>query len=163
MAVGKRPSPSAAPLEDWPCGVFGSGFTTQQRLRSPTAGALDSRSFLPMEARKTPSPRHLCRIAAIKPEPPASESPEGQLLRMRCCKLEGTYATKDVATRRRARVVAWKPNQPCVACRQVSFRMERHRLSPPNGGGEDPLPPKGGRGIIPPGGGSSLKQCGRHA
>ena len=26
MAVGKRPSPSAAPLEDWPCGVIGHGF-----------------------------------------------------------------------------------------------------------------------------------------
>ena len=26
MAVGKQPSPSAAPLEDWPCGVIGHGF-----------------------------------------------------------------------------------------------------------------------------------------
>ena len=30
MAVGRRSSPSAAPLEDWPCGVAGSGFATEQ-------------------------------------------------------------------------------------------------------------------------------------
>ena len=88
MAVGKRPSPSAAPLEDWPCGVIGSGFTTQRRLRSPTAGVVSSRPLLPIKAGETPSPRHLGRTAAIKLEPPASESPKGQSLRMRCCKLD---------------------------------------------------------------------------
>ena len=88
MAVGKRPSPSAAPLEDWPCGVIGSGFTTQRRLRSPTAGVMSSRPLLPVKAGETPSPRHLGRTAAIKLEPPASESPKGQSLRMRCCELD---------------------------------------------------------------------------
>ena len=34
LAVGKRPSPSAAPQEDWPCGVAGSGFATEQRFCS---------------------------------------------------------------------------------------------------------------------------------
>ena len=109
----------------------GSGFTTQQRLRSPTAGVLGSRPFLPMEARRTPLPRHLCRTAAIKPELPASESPEGQSLRMQLCGIESSHATKDVATRRRAR-----------AC-------------PPPGVlpvGKDPAspPPKGRRGPPPP-------------
>ncbi len=88
MAVGKCPSPSAAPLEDWPCGVIGSGFTTQRQLRSLTAGVMNSRPLLPTMARETPLPRHLGRIAAIKLEPPASESPKGQSLRMRCCELE---------------------------------------------------------------------------
>ena len=88
MAVGKRPSPSAAPLEDWPCGVIGSGFTTQRRLRSPTAGVVSSRPLLPVKAGETPLPRHLGRIAAIKLEPSASESPKGRSLRMRCCELE---------------------------------------------------------------------------
>ena len=77
MAVGKRPSPSAAPLEDWPCGIIGSGFTTQRRLRNPTAGVVSSRPLLPVKAGDTPLPRHLVRIAAIKLEPPASESPKG--------------------------------------------------------------------------------------
>ena len=58
MAVGKRPSPSAAPQEDWPCGVVGSGFTTQQRLRSPTAGVVTPGPSC-IAARRTPSQRHL--------------------------------------------------------------------------------------------------------
>ena len=58
MAVGKRPSPSAAPQEDWPCGVIGSGFTTQQRLRSPTAG-VETPGLSCAKAGKTPSQRHL--------------------------------------------------------------------------------------------------------
>ena len=65
IAVGKRPSPSAAPLEDWPCGVIGSGFTTQRRLRSPTAGVVSSRPLLPVMAEETPSPRHLSRKANL--------------------------------------------------------------------------------------------------
>ena len=74
MAVGKRPSPSATPLEDWPCGVIGSGFTTQRRLRSPTAGVVSSRPLLPIMAGETPSPRHLGRMANLcrGPTPPCT-------------------------------------------------------------------------------------------
>ena len=54
-AVERRPSPSDAPQGDWPCVVAGSGFTTQQRLRSPTAGILGPRPSLLMGAAKTPS------------------------------------------------------------------------------------------------------------
>ena len=53
-----------APQEDWPCGVIGSAFTTQQRLRSPTAEVVSSRPLLPKKAQETPSPLHLCRTAA---------------------------------------------------------------------------------------------------
>ena len=88
MAVGKCPSPSAAPLEDWPCGVIGSGFTTQRRLRSPTAGVVNSRPLLPLKSGDTPLPRHLGHIAAIKLELHASESPKGRSLRMQRCELE---------------------------------------------------------------------------
>ena len=73
MAVGKCPSPSAAPLEDWPCGVIGSGVTTQRQLRSPTAGVMNSRPLLPTMARETPLPRRLLRDIATLcrgPTPP---------------------------------------------------------------------------------------------
>jgi hypothetical protein len=73
MAVGKCPSPSAAPLEDWPCGVIGSGVTTQRQLRSPTAGVMNSRPLLPVMARETPLPRCLVQDIATLcrgPTPP---------------------------------------------------------------------------------------------
>ena len=56
MAVGKRPSPSAAPQEDWSCGVIGPGFTMQQRLRSLSVAIVSSRPLLPKKAKETPSP-----------------------------------------------------------------------------------------------------------
>ena len=84
-AVERRSSPSDAPQGDWPCVVVGSGFTTQQRLRSPPPGMLGPRPSLLLKAAKTPSPRRLYRMAAIKPDLHASESPEGQSLRMQGC------------------------------------------------------------------------------
>ena len=53
LAVGKRPSPSAAPQEDWPCGVAGSGFATEQRFCSR-----NPRSLL-----------HMQRICKLLPSP----------------------------------------------------------------------------------------------
>ena len=55
VAVERRSSPSDAPQGDWPCVVIGSGFTTQQRLRSPTVGVFGSQPLSLRKARETPS------------------------------------------------------------------------------------------------------------
>ena len=173
MAVGKRPSPSAAPLEDWPCGVIGSGFTTQRRLRSPTAGVVSSRPLLPVKAGETPLPRHLGRIAAIKLEPPASESPKGQSLRMRCCELEwqpcnarrrdcvrgptapshtplptrmpkhASHGSEYPTAPTRGCLTCPMSSQPHVARRHGPFPWGRAPVSPPKREERTPAPPRG--------------------
>ena len=150
MAVERRPSPSDAPQGDWPCVVIGSGFTTQQRLRSRTAGVLGSRPFSPLEAKKTPLPRRLCRIAVIKPDPHASESPEGQSLRMQDCGEEWQPCNEDIATWQRPTRgdLTWlRPCQPRVERRRDPSLQEGPPSLLPRREGED-LPPEGGK--IPP-------------
>ena len=93
-------------IQKWPCGFIGSGFATQQRLRSLTAGVELPALFVD-EGKKEAFAATSLSHSRFKLEAPASESFQGQSLRMRCCELECSHVTTDVATRRRARVAAW--------------------------------------------------------
>ena len=127
VAVERRPSPSDTPQRDWLCVVFGSGFTTQQRLRSPPPGMLGPRPSLLLKAAKTPSPRRLCRMAAIKPDLHASESPEGRSLRMQGCGKDWQPFNDDIATWQR-------PTRGDLTCPRPSQpRVVRRRGLPPQG------------------------------
>ena len=146
MAVERRPSPSDAPQGDWPCVVIGSGFTTQRRLRSPTAGISGPRPSLLMIAAKTPSQctahasertRGRAPLCAQGPSAPLRTPPPAHMLT--ACK-QLAQRIPDIAHTQKLDLPKAKLTTR-GACREPS----------PMGRAPCPLPPKGKRG--PPKGG----------
>ena len=80
-------------------------------------------------------PRFLYRMATIKPDLHASESPEGQSLRMQGCGEEWQPCNEDIATRQRSTrgdLTCPRPSQPRV--------VRRRGLPLPRGIVRGPLP-----------------------
>ena len=88
---------------------------------------MPSRPRYPQKGGNEDLPRRLCRMAAIKPDLHASESPEGQSLRMQGCGEEWQPCNEDIATRQR-------PTRGDLTCPRPSQpRVVRRRDSPPQG------------------------------
>ena len=127
--MGRRSSPSTAPLEDWPCGVAGSGFATEQRFcshnprRAPLTWALPSSTAEhgSRGARRSEQthPCGLCPLATVcgGPTPPRT-----CLVLTTCCRAAGvTFArkasnvTRLQVTNHAARPASSTPNRLRVA------------------------------------------------